>query len=244
MQGGFAAGEGVAHCGIHSGNNGIPQIEVASSEIKATPTGFFVSQNNHENAVSAQKRQKESPKSEHNSLTESPSHSGNIVDGDGERQPWFGQMMVVSQAVYAVGLTRNGVHLCKNYRPLSGYVYFLLKNKEVVYVGQTFNLPARICQHKKRFGDQFNNSFYIIIKRSQLRATERVFIHYFMPKLNVASKSRPFSWLNEFQIFAPTQEALEHYRKRVRGESKIEDLPGVSLYGLPSTPTPCSGGVK
>ena len=61
-------------------------------------------------------------------------------------------------------------------------VYFLLYNIEIVYVGQSVNVPARIHQHT--LNKDFNRVLYLPVVEENLLKVERFFIEQFQPKYN------------------------------------------------------------
>lgn len=70
--------------------------------------------------------------------------------------------------------------------PTSQYptaVYFLCWEGEVVYVGQTTQLLARIGQHSK--DKTFDKVFYIPVPESKLVEVESMYIHAIKPKINL-----------------------------------------------------------
>ena len=69
------------------------------------------------------------------------------------------------------------------WRTASG-VYFLVDVDEVVYVGQSVNVYARIPQHHDKHFDRY---LYIPCKHELLNALESLYIHCFQPKLNFNS---------------------------------------------------------
>jgi hypothetical protein len=61
-------------------------------------------------------------------------------------------------------------------------VYFLVKGKSVVYVGQSVGLPGRIQNHVQ--GKEFDRVFYVAVPRRDLDAVEAAFIRVLRPPLN------------------------------------------------------------
>jgi len=61
-------------------------------------------------------------------------------------------------------------------------VYFLLLGDEVVYVGQSVNIHARIAQHT---GKTFDRYAYVPCLADQLDVLESLYIHCLQPKLNL-----------------------------------------------------------
>lgn len=61
-------------------------------------------------------------------------------------------------------------------------VYFLLDNIEIVYVGQSINLPGRLTQHT--LDKNFNRALYLPVVKENLLNVERFFIEHLKPKYN------------------------------------------------------------
>ncbi len=70
------------------------------------------------------------------------------------------------------------------------FIYCLIKDNEIVYVGKTINIQSRILTHKKDEGKEFN-SFSIIAKlpaeisEQELLKLEEKYIKLLKPKLNI-----------------------------------------------------------
>jgi len=69
-------------------------------------------------------------------------------------------------------------------RPIESHVgvYFLIKNNEIIYIGQTTNLHARIATH--RSNKNFDYFSFLPVEKDMLDITERAYITKFNPKLN------------------------------------------------------------
>jgi hypothetical protein len=66
------------------------------------------------------------------------------------------------------------------------FVYFLLKNEEVVYVGQTSKpWPLRILDHIEAGQKDFDDVWFTPVDRQSINAVERAYIRQFRPKHNV-----------------------------------------------------------
>jgi len=63
-------------------------------------------------------------------------------------------------------------------------IYFLKKNKEVVYVGQSIDIERRVKEHSKE--KEFDDYSYIECDKSLLNSMEQSFILQYNPKLNIA----------------------------------------------------------
>jgi len=64
---------------------------------------------------------------------------------------------------------------------ISPCVYFLVKKREVVYIGQSLNLLRRLAQHGEK---DFDEVYYLPVSESEMITTEKVLIRDFNPKLN------------------------------------------------------------
>lgn len=62
-------------------------------------------------------------------------------------------------------------------------IYFLVRQGEVVYVGQSINVHARVWQHKQARKD-FDAFAYVKCERDSLDALESLYIHTLRPRLN------------------------------------------------------------
>jgi hypothetical protein len=66
--------------------------------------------------------------------------------------------------------------------PLCG-IYFLIKDDEIVYIGQSIHIPHRLKNHK-RDKKPFDKVFFIECKRRELDRLERMLIRQYTPRLN------------------------------------------------------------
>ena len=87
-------------------------------------------------------------------------------------------------------------------------VYFLIKNNEIVYVGQTVKLHNRLQQHK--LDKDFDSYFFLECKKEELLALERKYIFEFLPVLN---GKLPVYLKNFFTKSEVTTIKNEEYRK-------------------------------
>lgn len=62
-------------------------------------------------------------------------------------------------------------------------VYFLIKNKRVVYVGQSISVWNRISIHAAE-GKSFDRAAFIACEKKHLDILEALYIHVFRPNLN------------------------------------------------------------
>jgi len=67
-------------------------------------------------------------------------------------------------------------------------IYFLIKDGNVVYIGQSVNIAGRIAQHKKDDKD-FNEVRFILCDKERLDAREMFFIRLLKPELNGTYKN-------------------------------------------------------
>lgn len=69
------------------------------------------------------------------------------------------------------------------FKPLCG-IYFLIKEKKVVYVGQSVNVPTRIASHFHDKQKSFENFAFIECHPDQLDVWETLYIHILKPEQN------------------------------------------------------------
>ena len=65
-------------------------------------------------------------------------------------------------------------------------IYFLCKEQEVVYVGQSVNATARVHQHAKK---EFDSVFFLPWPEDDLSRIEAAFIRFLQPPLNGRQKN-------------------------------------------------------
>jgi hypothetical protein len=70
-------------------------------------------------------------------------------------------------------------------------VYFLIREDEIVYVGQSKNCPSRIQTHINDKGKVFDSYTFIATHSDNLDFLESWYIYAFNPKYN---KNAPFAW--------------------------------------------------
>ena len=61
-------------------------------------------------------------------------------------------------------------------------IYFLIKEKKIVYIGQSINIFTRIMTHAKY--KKFDSYSYILCDESILDKLESLYIHVYQPELN------------------------------------------------------------
>lgn len=64
------------------------------------------------------------------------------------------------------------------------YIYFLIKDREIVYVGQTIGEPVSRASKHRADGKDFNSYYFVQVKRAALDIMESIYINLFNPKLN------------------------------------------------------------
>lgn len=73
--------------------------------------------------------------------------------------------------------------------PVSCGVYFLVSGSEVVYVGQSVNVHARIAEHSR--WKEFDSAAFISVPKDALDFVESFYIHTLSPRLNGWSGGKP-----------------------------------------------------
>ena len=71
----------------------------------------------------------------------------------------------------------------ENPRYITG-IYFLFKNNEIIYIGKSNDIFARVLFHQRRGNKDFDFFKYIVIDEKFLNQAERFFIEKFYPALN------------------------------------------------------------
>jgi hypothetical protein len=100
--------------------------------------------------------------------------------------------------------------------PLCG-IYFLIKDNEIVYVGQSIHIPRRLKTHK-RDQKSFDKVFFVECKRKELDCLERKYIRKFVPKLNKRLVSvPPPPKISNRKLKAAEQICCVHYPERDGG---------------------------
>lgn len=74
------------------------------------------------------------------------------------------------------------------WKPYSSGIYFLIKSKRVVYVGQAANVIIRVSTHA--FTKKFDAWHWIPCSREKLNMLERIYINAFLPPLNRDAATR------------------------------------------------------
>lgn len=105
------------------------------------------------------------------------------------RPAWMNVWRTQSQALAPNGSTPKPLRVVRNLRELPRsiepmFVYFLTRNDEIVYVGQTRNLTNRLLAHEK--DKSFDRVFFIECDLQTVNETERHYIDRFSPEYNVA----------------------------------------------------------
>ena len=86
-------------------------------------------------------------------------------------------------------------------------VYFLIKEDEVVYVGQSEDVPVRIRSHKHGGLIEFDHVYYLHVNPENLVEVEKHYIRLLKPKRNRRSIS---------QLFTKKQKMLQKYRNHIQ----------------------------
>lgn len=94
-----------------------------------------------------------------------------------------GELLTIEEIVSLAQSPEQVSLLITDYYPAG--VYFLLRNSEVVYVGQAKHIAKRLWQHRQTI--EFDSFHFIeIMRRAQRDVAERKYIRAIRPILNVA----------------------------------------------------------
>lgn len=112
-------------------------------------------------------------------------------------------------------LNMAAVHACG--------VYLLIKGNEVVYVGQSVNIPSRVGQHV-RAGKKFDRVRFLVCEKDQLNLWEGVMINLLRPKLNSLERLPVREQVLEM-TFSTTQlaEQVEFWGKQTNKPNLVEE---------------------
>ena len=75
-------------------------------------------------------------------------------------------------------------------------VYFLVKNEEIIYIGQSIRIPYRIDYHSRMPIFDFDSAFYINCAEKDLNEIEKKYLHLFNPEYNRNNKNNGFNRLS------------------------------------------------
>ncbi len=67
-------------------------------------------------------------------------------------------------------------------------IYFLIKDNEIVYIGQSVNIASRVADHT---GKDFDSVSYVACEQNKLDILESLYILAYQPKLNGMAGVRP-----------------------------------------------------
>lgn len=109
-----------------------------------------------------------------------------------------------------VSWTKEFVEMCKaNSFGEKCFIYFLLLNDVVTYVGQTTNLPGRISSHLHGGYIDFDDFQIIECKKHELDKLEKKFISLYLPINNSCMFTRKAK-RDKMKVFLP------EYKKRLK----------------------------
>jgi len=85
---------------------------------------------------------------------------------------------------------KNDILSCsKNFVAKTG-IYFLINSNEIVYIGQSINVAARIATHENSLDKQFTEFSFIECPREFLNELEAAYIMKFNPKYNIVKPNK------------------------------------------------------
>lgn len=87
---------------------------------------------------------------------------------------------LLSQTKFALVSQEDLIDKSLSYGDACG-VYFLIKNKKIVYIGQSINIASRVTQHRDK---DFDSVSYVSCDRSELDVLESLYILAYKPPLN------------------------------------------------------------
>lgn len=87
---------------------------------------------------------------------------------------------VLNQTRFSLVPKEALIEKSKNYGDACG-VYFLIKDNEIVYIGQSINIASRVTQHRDK---AFDSVSYVACHRNELDILESLYILAYQPELN------------------------------------------------------------
>lgn len=112
-----------------------------------------------------------------------------------------------------------------NFRDYAG-IYFLIYDKEIVYVGQSINVISRIEDHALRRSGTFNKFSWIQCNYEELDKWEGFYIGKYLPKYNGCIPKNPF-FINFKNI---GKEIRKHFRIKIN--LKEDELQRDDIYSF------------
>jgi len=109
---------------------------------------------------------------------------------------------------------------CKPFRPARQFIYFLIRDREIVYVGQSEMPLGRIAQHSWGRVPKIFDSYRVIEipMDADVDEVERQYIYNFRPEYNTISGKAPAS-------FVPSGATIED---RIRSRIAAGQTPGAA----------------
>lgn len=87
------------------------------------------------------------------------------------------------EAVNRANYTEGEILACAFPMDCDSGIYFLIRNSEISYVGQTTNVLRRVLKHRES-GRQFDSFAFIPCDADNLDELERIYIRFLMPDEN------------------------------------------------------------
>jgi len=130
------------------------------------------------------------------------------------------QVSKVYEYNYLLSQIRNSIPIESVLQKCS-YVYFLFKNKQLVYIGETTSLGARLGAHKK--DKDFDEIAYIEVLEEDRMLIESVNINYHRPLYNKSGIFSEEQWLRRFLAKSRCryQDLFDYNIRKERYESEI-----------------------
>lgn len=95
-------------------------------------------------------------------------------------------------------------------------IYFLTFNCEIVYIGQSVNVLARIGCHISEGSKKFNNVYFLPVPKGDLTELERKYIHEIKPVYNkeIIAPKTP-QQIAEAKVLASNEQAIERHNRNL-----------------------------
>jgi hypothetical protein len=103
---------------------------------------------------------------------------------------WIKSYNAVQDALAAIPLPACGsICFYPPPKPRQAYVYFLLQDSKIVYIGRTLDIIGRITCHRGKFRGKFNDVYFVRTRRELAGSVEAQLICAVRPPLNAERPS-------------------------------------------------------
>lgn len=107
-------------------------------------------------------------------------------------------------------------------------IYFLFKDDDIVYIGQSVNIHQRVTTHKNNQQKDFDSYSYVLCDKEDLMMYETAYLIKFKPKYNISCRGKlnlpkPRTMVEFIADRIDLSEVANISREYVKKYSKIQD---------------------